>query len=407
MKKSLTIIMLLFLATSSYAQENEIRVETKKIRDNIYEIYTYLHSNLSVNIYAFIGEEGTLLIDSGLEQTIDLVQKELQKIGANNIKYIINTHDDGDHTQGNRVLGPGATIISHNNCRERLKNNPRFNEGGLPNLTFEDSLTLYFNNEEIILRYAPGHTNNDIYAEFKNVKLLFMGDMAFENSFPIVHLHGSIDNLLSSLKRIQELHPASTKMMVSHGNPTKVSELQKYVEMIETTKEIVLTAIKNNIGLDEAVESKLLKDYNFWNSTVFQTVNTDRWIETIYKTTEEGKARSASFILNEMIDNQGCEKARELFNNIIGDKKYYFVEEDFNALGYGYLFNRKNREALLVFIINTIMYPESSNAYDSLGEAYMTAGNDELAIKNYELSLKFNPENTNAEKMIKEIKLKR
>ncbi len=36
-------------------------------------------------------------------------------------------------------------------------------------------------------------------------------------------------------------------------------------------------------------------------------------------------------------------------------------------------------------------YRESWNAFDSLGEAYMKAGNKELAIENYEKSLKLNP----------------
>lgn len=403
MKKLLTLIMLVLLTTVLYSQETEFRVETRKIHDNIYEIYTYLHSNLSVNIYAFIGEEGTLLIDTGLDQTVDLVQKELQKIGATNIRYIINTHDDGDHTWGNKVLGTEATIISHINCKKRLANNPRFKDGGLPNLTFQDSLTIYFNNEEIILRYIPGHTDNDIYAEFKNAKLLFMGDMAFENSFPIVHGHGNIDNVISSLKRVQKLHPPETKMIVSHGKPTKVSELNKYLKMIEDTKAKVLSAIKDDVGLDEAIETEILKEWDSWNSNVFHTVNEARWIETIYKTTDEGKARSGAFQLNEMIDNQGYEKAGELFKAIRTNKKYYFAEADFNVLGYEYLFAKKIKEAIVVFQINTDLYPESANAYDSLGEAYMTDGNNELAIENYKISLKLNPENENAKQMIKKM----
>ena len=42
------------------------------------------------------------------------------------------------------------------------------------------------------------------------------------------------------------------------------------------------------------------------------------------------------------------------------------------------------------------LFPESFNPYDSLGEAYMTAGETEMAIQNYAKSLELNPENTNA-----------
>ena len=47
---------------------------------------------------------------------------------------------------------------------------------------------------------------------------------------------------------------------------------------------------------------------------------------------------------------------------------------------------------------------DTINAFDSLGEAYMNKGDKPLAIKNYEKSLEFNPNNGNAEDMIKKLK---
>lgn len=54
--------------------------------------------------------------------------------------------------------------------------------------------------------------------------------------------------------------------------------------------------------------------------------------------------------------------------------------------------------------MNVEMNPQSANAYDSLGEAYMKAGDDENAIKNYEKSLELNADNDNAKKMLKKLK---
>jgi len=51
-------------------------------------------------------------------------------------------------------------------------------------------------------------------------------------------------------------------------------------------------------------------------------------------------------------------------------------------------------------------YPESGNVYDSLGEAYMKAGQKELAIQNYEKSLQLDPKNQNAVEMLKRLKEK-
>ena len=59
--------------------------------------------------------------------------------------------------------------------------------------------------------------------------------------------------------------------------------------------------------------------------------------------------------------------------------------------------------AIAVFKLNVDAFPESSNVYDSLGEAYMNDGQKELAIKSYRKSLELDPTNRNAEQMIKQM----
>jgi Tfp pilus assembly protein PilF len=60
--------------------------------------------------------------------------------------------------------------------------------------------------------------------------------------------------------------------------------------------------------------------------------------------------------------------------------------------------------ATRVFELNVESYPNSFNVYDSLAEAYMTAGDDERAIEYYRRSLEINPGNTNATQMIDKIR---
>jgi tetratricopeptide (TPR) repeat protein len=87
-----------------------------------------------------------------------------------------------------------------------------------------------------------------------------------------------------------------------------------------------------------------------------------------------------------------------------GTYKVTEVEWDLNNAGYILLGQDKVKEAIEVFKTNVKLYSESSNVYDSLGEAYMKDGNKEQAIKNYEKSLKLDPKNDNAKKMIEELK---
>jgi hypothetical protein len=75
-------------------------------------------------------------------------------------------------------------------------------------------------------------------------------------------------------------------------------------------------------------------------------------------------------------------------------------EPDINMLGYEVLGRDHVELAIAVFEFNVQAYPESSNVYDSLGEAYMIDGRNELAIKFYRKSLELDPTNANAEQMI-------
>ena len=75
---------------------------------------------------------------------------------------------------------------------------------------------------------------------------------------------------------------------------------------------------------------------------------------------------------------------------------YNFNEDALNGLGYALIQKDRLQDAIALFKLNVEEYPEASNPYDSLGEAYMMAGETALAIKNYRRSVELDPGNTNA-----------
>jgi tetratricopeptide (TPR) repeat protein len=84
---------------------------------------------------------------------------------------------------------------------------------------------------------------------------------------------------------------------------------------------------------------------------------------------------------------------------------YNFKNEDeLTMYGYAFLWSNKVDEALAIFKLIVAEFPDSSNPYDSLGEAYLKKGNKEKALANYEKSLALNPDNFNAEDQIERIK---
>jgi CubicO group peptidase (beta-lactamase class C family) len=79
-------------------------------------------------------------------------------------------------------------------------------------------------------------------------------------------------------------------------------------------------------------------------------------------------------------------------------------ETQLNTLGYWLLGKKKVAEAIEVFKMNVENFPNSSNAFDSLGEAYMINGDRELSVENYQKSLALNPSNTNALEMLRRLR---
>ncbi|MEX1139699.1 MAG: serine hydrolase [Bacteroidota bacterium] len=103
---------------------------------------------------------------------------------------------------------------------------------------------------------------------------------------------------------------------------------------------------------------------------------------------------------------EGETKARERFSDLRKNQSdaYALSEREMNSAGYLLMQTGKLREAIAVLKLNAEQFPQSSNVYDSLGEAYMNDGNKELAIKNYEIAVKMDPTNVNGVEMLKKLK---
>ena len=113
---------------------------------------------------------------------------------------------------------------------------------------------------------------------------------------------------------------------------------------------------------------------------------------------------SVERILVKSLEKNSASTAITLYRSLkLGWPRERFNERMLNRLGYRMLAANRLTDAIALFELNVAEYPKASNPYDSLGEAYMAAGNKTLAIKNYRRSLRLNPRNSNAERMLHEL----
>ncbi|MDQ2855096.1 MAG: serine hydrolase [Acidobacteriota bacterium] len=112
---------------------------------------------------------------------------------------------------------------------------------------------------------------------------------------------------------------------------------------------------------------------------------------------ESAKQSIADTLLKTVVDKDVAAAVKQYHDlKATQGKEYDFAEDQLNTLGYRLLQMKKVAEAIEIFKLNVEAYPQGFNTYDSLGEAYMTHGDKELAITNYKKSLELNPNNAAA-----------
>lgn len=147
-----------------------------------------------------------------------------------------------------------------------------------------------------------------------------------------------------------------------------------------------------------------------WNFTVKFEKNAVTGKKDIIQVFADGKIRSTDpqmgaeekTPLELVLDgnfNKGLEAYQKARNE---DAGHDLLSEGYlNGVGYSMLRNKEFTKAIDMFRVNAALYPKSENVYDSLGEAYLNAGQKDKARENYKKVLDINPKNENALKALK------
>ena len=284
----LVTILVLFGSHFALADDDFSKIEIKETQ---LTPALYMLEGAGGNMTASIGSDGVLLVDDDFAPMAEKLLAKLKELKGASPKYIINTHFHYDHTEANEVFGSIATIIAATEVRNRLmteqflwkKKHPALPPQAWPTITFDKSLTLHFNDEEVGVIHLPhGHTDGDSVVFFKKQNVLSMGDLYFSGMFPIFHpehdggLEGYVRNIEMVLKKI----PDDCKIVPGHGPLSNKLELKKYYQMILESTDIVKKGIKSGHTLTQIQKTGLppnLEPFSHGFST------SDRWIELLYK----------------------------------------------------------------------------------------------------------------------------
>src|SRR5947209_8880920 len=120
--------------------------------------------------------EGTIIVDDKFAQDAAEIVSKVKSVTDKPIRYVLNTHQHGDHTGGNEAaMAAGAEAVIHKNARANMVMGK---QPGLPRLTFSDEQQLFAGGKEVLAKYVGrGHTNGDAVVYFPAERVLHTGDL--------------------------------------------------------------------------------------------------------------------------------------------------------------------------------------------------------------------------------------
>ena len=243
------------------------------------------------NIGVSAGEDGILMVDDKFAPLAPKIKAALGGLGAKKpLAFVVNTHWHGDHTGANEIFGKDAYIISHANVRKRLAVTsyvlgrtvkPKA-KVGLPVITYEGSISVHFNGEEIrIVHYPNGHTDGDSVLFFPKSNVVHTGDLFFSGRFPFVDLGngGDVKGLTKNIAKLIGQIPKDAKIIPGHGPLSGVKELKAYHAMLVETTRIVREQMKAGKTLAQIQAAGLPQKYASWGKGF---ISTKRWVGTVF-----------------------------------------------------------------------------------------------------------------------------
>jgi cyclase len=258
-------------------------IQTVKIADGLYVL---MGGPAQGNIVVSSGSDGLFLIDSMYAPMHQKIMDALAKISSQPIRYLVNTHLQGEHTGGNEAMAKlGAVIISHENMRKRLaeqKSPPP--AAALPSLTYTDSITLHFNGEEIYIYHPqPAHTDGDSIIYFRHANVMHVGDVPSSLRYPNIGVAegGTVDGMIAAAQQVMKIANPQTKIIPGHLGPVVgFNEIKQQLEMFVTVRDRVQSAIRAGKTLDQVVASKPTADLDA--PRMGGAITPDRFVTLVY-----------------------------------------------------------------------------------------------------------------------------
>ena len=208
--------------------------------------YLYESAGHNNNLGFVIGEESVLVWNAGTNYLLaQALHKEIKKITNKPVKYVIL-----ENSQGHAVLGSnywkeqGAQIIAQDLVTQELEEKKtsmpqrmqktlgdkfEFTQLVFPDETFTDSRSFDLGGRIVEAHYfGYAHEHSDICIWLPKEKILFAGDLAFNNRLLPIFEITEIDKWLEAWESVEALE--AQIVVPGHGEVTDMATVRKYTK---------------------------------------------------------------------------------------------------------------------------------------------------------------------------------
>jgi glyoxylase-like metal-dependent hydrolase (beta-lactamase superfamily II) len=301
-------------------------LEVVQVRPNFHMI-----AGAGGNIAVQLGPIGAIVVDTGSESMTPRVLEAIRGLTRGQIRYIINTGGDPDHTGGNERLsragttilgsvgsagvsvdaytnGGAASVLAHENVLARMSASAPDGRSVAPALwptkTYSGkSYSMTLNGDGIQVLHAPAaHSDGDSVVFFHRSDVIVTGDILDTTRFPVVDTGrgGSIQGEIDALTRIIDLtvppfplafQEDRTYVVPGHGFLCDYYDVVEYRSVLIVIRDRIADLKGKGMTLQQVKAADPARGFRERYGAERGPWTTDMFVEAVYSSLIDARAR--------------------------------------------------------------------------------------------------------------------
>jgi glyoxylase-like metal-dependent hydrolase (beta-lactamase superfamily II) len=256
------------LAIRQQPQGDPFSTEIRRVKDGLFVIPGYDGAVTGGNVAVRVTSEGVIIVDDRLPPSSAQIAAKVRSVTPQPIKYVLSSHNHGDHTGGHPEFIKVAEIIAHRNNRANMV---RGQQPVLPRVVFSDQASVFLGGIEVQALYlGRGHTNGDAVTYFPDLRTVHTGDLVVwgkrtdgSQLTPFVDRRngGSLNDWVATLERLLQIDFDTA--IPGHGPVLTKDQVRAYHRNVITLRQRLTELVKSG-GTRKDFDTRLKTDDLNW-----------------------------------------------------------------------------------------------------------------------------------------------